>query len=198
MTLHARRYTQDVVNQFSAQGTPIDVLQVGNEINDGLLWPVGQISVNGLAPVSQLLHSAIDGARTASGASAATKTLVHLANGWDWAALDAFFSGVFVPGALAESDVDLIGVSFYPFYDDRATFAALKTALANAAAAWGKGLVVAETNWPASCPDGSVSEPTIPLSTSGQSTWTWDVKEVLDGLPDGLGQGICEWRRSCL
>ena len=98
MTPRARRYTQDVVNQFSAQGTPIDVLQVGNEINDGLLWPVGQISVNGLAPVSQLLHSAIDGARTASGASAATKTLVHLANGWDWAALDAFFSGVFEIG----------------------------------------------------------------------------------------------------
>ncbi|TFY58553.1 hypothetical protein EVG20_g8098, partial [Dentipellis fragilis] len=69
-------YTQGIVQQFANQGTPIDILQVGNEINNGLLWPVGQISVNGINSVSQLLHSAINGAKSAG----SPKILIHLAN----------------------------------------------------------------------------------------------------------------------
>jgi arabinogalactan endo-1,4-beta-galactosidase len=75
------------VTSFAAQGTPIEVLQIGNEINgcvparfqltrpdrslfflnaSGFLWPVGQIANNaGWNNTSQLLHSAREGARAA-------------------------------------------------------------------------------------------------------------------------------------
>ncbi|ETW76651.1 glycoside hydrolase family 53 protein [Heterobasidion irregulare TC 32-1] len=182
-------YTKDVVKQFSDQGTPIDILQVGNEINNGLLWPVAEISVNGINPVSQLLHSAINGAKSV----ASPKILIHLANGWDWSGLSSFFSGVFIQGALATSDVDIIGVSFYPFYDSGATLAALKSSLTNLANTYGKPIVVAETDWPVSCSGVSLTEPSIPVSVAGQLTWITDIKNVLSGLPKGLGQGIFYW-----
>ncbi|KAI0074017.1 arabinogalactan endo-1,4-beta-galactosidase [Panus rudis PR-1116 ss-1] len=182
-------YTRDVVQAFSNQGTPIDILQVGNEINSGLLWPVGQISKNGINPVSQLLHSAVNGAKAAG----SPKILIHLANGWDWSDLNWWFSNVFIPGALSTSDVDIIGVSFYPFYDSGATLNNLRSSLTNLANQLHKPIVVAETDWPVSCSGAALTEPSIPISAQGQETWVTDIKNVLAGLPNGLGQGIFYW-----
>ncbi|GJJ09579.1 hypothetical protein Clacol_003802 [Clathrus columnatus] len=184
------RYTMQIVQQFAAQGTPIDILQIGNEINNGILWPVGEISVNGINPVSQLLNSAVNGAKAAGFSG---KTLLHLANGWDWSGLDSFFGGVFIPGALSASEIDLIGVSFYPFYDAGATLSALESSLTNLANTFKKPIVVAETDWPVSCPGVTLTEPSIPVSAAGQTTWIMDIKNILVGLPNGLGQGIFYW-----
>ncbi len=169
-------------------------LQVGNEINNGLLWPVGEISSGGFHQLSELLHSAINGAKAAGN----PKILIHLANGWNWSGLNSWFSGVYVPGALQASQVDIIGVSFYPFYDSGATLNNLKSSLTNLANNYGKPIVVAETDWPVSCSGGSLTEPSIPVSTSGQATWINDIKNILAGLPNGGGQGICTFRYSYL
>ncbi|KAI0720349.1 arabinogalactan endo-1,4-beta-galactosidase [Cerioporus squamosus] len=182
-------YTLNLVQSFANQGTPIDILQVGNEINNGMLWPVGQTSSAGFHPLSELLHSAINGAKAAGN----PKILIHLANGWNWSGLNSWFSGVFVPGALQASQVDIIGVSFYPFYDSGATLNNLKSSLTNLANTYGKPIVVAETDWPVSCSGVQLTEPSIPVSTSGQATWTNDIKNILAGLPNGRGQGIFYW-----
>ena len=160
--------------------------QVGNEINDGLLWPTGQISKNGFHPLSELLHSAINGAKTAG----SPKILIHLANGWDWSGLNSWFSNVYVPGALSADQVDIIGVSFYPFYDAGATLAALKASLTNLVNLTGKDVVVAETDWPVSCSGRTLTEPGIAVSASGQQMWVNEIKNVLAGLPNGRGLGI--------
>lgn len=183
-------YTKDLVASFSSQGTPIDILQVGNEINDGLLWPVGKISTKGFSPASQLLNSAINGAK----ASGSPKIMIHIANGWNWSGVSWFFNGIYIQGALASSAVDFIGVSFYPFYDSGATLANLKTSLTNVANTYGKNIIVAETDWPVSCSGGpALTEPSIPISASGQQTWVGDIRTVLQGLPGGRGQGILYW-----
>ncbi|KAI0832654.1 arabinogalactan endo-1,4-beta-galactosidase [Trametes gibbosa] len=183
------QYTKDVVQSFSNQGTPIDILQVGNEINNGFLWPVGSISSKGINPVSQLLHSAINGAKS----SGNPKILIHLANGWDWSGLNSFFGKVFIPGALSADQVDIIGVSFYPFYDAGATLSALKSSLTNLANTFKKPIVVAETDWPVSCSGVHLTEPSVAVSTGGQQTWITDIKNVLQSLPNGSGQGIFYW-----
>src|SRR5262249_37863836 len=36
-------YTRDVLAAFAAQGTPVDLVSIGNEIRNGFLWPVGQV-----------------------------------------------------------------------------------------------------------------------------------------------------------
>lgn len=144
--------------------------------------------MNGINPVSQLLHSAINGTKS----SGSPKILIHLANGWDWTDLNWWFSNVFIQGALSTSDVDIIGVSFYPFYDSGATLSALKSSLTNLANKLGKPIVVAETDWPVSCPGVKLTEPSISISAAGQETWITDIRNILAGLPNGLGQGICE------
>lgn len=202
------RYTLDVVNAFKSQGTPIDILQVrfpcfnpmpsntkpsfqiGNEINDGLLWPVGQISKNGFTPVSQLLHSAA----TAGRAGGVSKLMIHLADGWDQGTQIWWWGSIQIQGAFTLSDVDIVGVSYYPFYNTKATLSALKSSLTALANLINKSLVVAETNWPQACSGGpTLSETGITSGASGQQTWIADIKNVMTSLPNGHGAGVCEY-----
>ncbi|KAK7462837.1 hypothetical protein VKT23_007414 [Stygiomarasmius scandens] len=183
-------YTNNVVKAFAAQGTPITFIQLGNEINDGMLWPTGQISKNGYSPLSQLLHSAANGVRDAD---RNVKTMVHLANGWDSSGVSGFYNQIFIPGQLATSDVDTLGFSFYPFYDTRATLNSLKSSLNSIVSKLNKDVMVVETDWPTQCSGVQMSEPSIPISAAGQGTWVSDIRNVLSGLSGSHGLGIVYW-----
>ena len=43
LTTTVRNYTAQVIAAFAAQGTPVDMVSIGNEIRNGILWPVGQV-----------------------------------------------------------------------------------------------------------------------------------------------------------
>ncbi|GLB42187.1 putative arabinogalactan [Lyophyllum shimeji] len=183
-------YTNSLVKSFAAQGTPIQIIQIGNEINDGMLWPVGRISVNGYSPLSQLLHSAANGVRDAS---SSTKIMIHLANGWNGGAVSSFYNQIFIPGEFATSDFDILGFSFYPFYGTGATYSNLKSSLQAMVTKFNKDVMVVETDWPAVCSGVTMSESSIPISAAGQSQWVSGIRTVLQGLSGGHGIGIVYW-----
>lgn len=108
-------------------------MQIGNEIDNGPLWPTGLISVNGFNAASQLLHA---GALAVRKASPSTKIIVHLASGWDGGDTSWFFSGIFtgkkeegLGGGLTRSDVDVMGFSMYPYYGTDGTLANLNSSM---------------------------------------------------------------------
>ncbi|KAJ7193501.1 arabinogalactan endo-1,4-beta-galactosidase [Mycena pura] len=183
-------YTENLVKSFAAQGTPIQFIEIGNEINDGMLWPVGQISVNGYSPLSQLLHSAASGVRAAS---STTRTVIHLANGWDGAGVSSFYNQIFIAGELALADVDVMGFSFYPFYGTGATYSALQSSLQAMVTKYGKDVMVVETDWPEACSGVALSQPAIPASAAGQQQWVLGIRNVLSALSGGHGLGIAYW-----
>ena len=117
--------------------------------------------------------------------------MIHLDNGWNWATQKYFYTTVLSQGTLTTSDFDIMGVSYYPFYNNQATLANLKTSLTNMASSWGKELVVAETDWPVSCPNPAYAFPSdassIPKSIAGQETWIKDVANVVKGVSGGVG-----------
>ncbi|PPQ91634.1 hypothetical protein CVT25_013189 [Psilocybe cyanescens] len=182
-------YTLNLVKAFSAQGTPIKFIEIGNEINSGILFPVGQISSKGYSPLSQLLHSAANGVRAAS---SSTKIMIHLANGWNSNAISSFYNQIFIPGQLAPEDVDVMGFSFYPFYGTGATTSALKSSLQNIINKYGKDVMVVETDWPVSCTGVSLSDSSA-ISAAGQSQWVSKIRDALSGLSGGHGLGIVYW-----
>jgi arabinogalactan endo-1,4-beta-galactosidase len=54
--------------------------------------------------------------------------------------------------------------------------------------------MVVETDWPATGSCGvTLSEQSIPISVTGQSTWVNGIKNVLAALPGGHGTGIIYW-----
>ncbi|KAF7318717.1 Arabinogalactan endo-beta-1,4-galactanase [Mycena chlorophos] len=182
-------YTLSLVEAFNAQGTPIALIQLGNEINDGLLWPVGRISTEGFSPASQLLHSAISAVRQAS---PSTRTVIHIANGWDSSDTSYFYGGIFIAGQLSTSDVDIMGFSFYPFYGTSATYTALQSNLQAMVNKFGKDVMVMETDWPEACSGVALSE-NIAVGTSGQEQWVSGIRSALQAISGGHGIGISYW-----
>ncbi|KAJ7779543.1 arabinogalactan endo-1,4-beta-galactosidase [Mycena olivaceomarginata] len=145
---------------------------IGNEINDGMLWPTGRISVNGYSPLSQLMHSAVSGARSSS---STIKTVVPFSpTAGVGSAVASFYNQIFIAGEFAIAD----GFSFYPFYGTGATFAALKSSFAGNG---DQNVMVVETDWPAS------------LLRSGQQAWVLGIKNVLAALTGSHGIGIIYW-----
>lgn len=117
--------------------------------------------------------------------------MIHLPNGWDWSLQEWFYEGLLAAGEFESTDFDMMGVSYYPFYSSSATLSALKTSLTNMYSKWSKEIVVAETDWPTSCPDPEYSFPSdvssIPFSAAGQTTWLNDVAEVVEAVGGGVG-----------
>jgi arabinogalactan endo-1,4-beta-galactosidase len=167
-------------------------VSLGNEITAGLLWPLG--STSSYYNIARLLHSASAGIKD-SDLSTQPKILIHLDNGWDWDTQEYFYTTVLAEGPLLTTDFDIMGVSYYPFYNSDATLTNLQTSLKNMASTWGKSLMVVETNWPISCPDPAYAFPSdttsIPFSAAGQITWMEDIAAIVAGVSGG--EGLFYW-----
>ena len=121
--------------------------------------------------------------------------MVHTDNGWDWGAQKWFYDTVLGEGPLVDSDFDLMGVSFYPFYGKDATLEALRNSLGKMYERYGKSLLVVETDWPVSCPNPEYPFPAdlqdISFSVQGQTTFLEDLLHVLDEVQGA--DGIYYW-----
>lgn len=182
-------YTLAVANEFQSNDIQPDIISIGNEITNGLLFPTGKLSTNPYN-TARLLHSASAGIK-ASNLSPQPQIMVHLDNGWDWETHKRWYTTVLAEGPFELSDFDIMGVTYYPYYSSSATLASLKTSLTNLASTWGKDLIVAETDWPSSCPYPTYPFPSdtksIPISVAGQTTWIEDVAAIVAGVSNGLG-----------
>jgi arabinogalactan endo-1,4-beta-galactosidase len=187
-TCELYNYTLSVSNTFANASLTPTIISIGNEITSGLLWPLG--STKSYANIARLLHSASSGIK-ASALFPKPKIMIHIDNGWKWDTQKYFYTTVLGEGTLNASDFDIMGVSYYPFYNSQATLANLKTSLTNMVSTWGKELVVAETDWPVSCPSPSYAFPSnassIPKSVAGQITWVKNVASVVQGVSGGSG-----------
>jgi arabinogalactan endo-1,4-beta-galactosidase len=194
LTEKVKNYTETVCNEFASHSLPVTLISIGNEITQGLLWPLGKTTSSSARNTATLLHAASAGIKKSS-LTSKPKIMIHLDNGWKWDTQEWWYDLVLKQGPLKTSDFDIMGVSYYPFYNVDATLSALKSSLASMAKKYDKGLVVAETNWPVSCSSPKYAFPadvkSIPFSAAGQSTWIKDVARIVAGTPGG--QGLFYW-----
>ncbi|MFY7840978.1 MAG: glycoside hydrolase family 53 protein [Lacibacter sp.] len=101
-------HTSDVLNQLKAAGVTPEWVQVGNETNNGMLWPDGKASAN-MNNYAQLINAGYDAVKTVF---ASAKVIVHVSNGWDNALFQWNIGGLISNGA----KFDVIGMSLYPSY----------------------------------------------------------------------------------
>ena len=99
-------HTVDVMNALKTNGITPDWVQVGNETNDGMLWPEGKASLN-MASYAKLVNAGYNGVKAVSTNS---KVIVHISNGFDNGLFRWIFDGLKANGARW----DVIGMSMYP------------------------------------------------------------------------------------
>ena len=137
------QFTEDVLLTAQANGIDIAMVQVGNEITNGILWPHGKLTEcnggvrNGYGNLIKLLNAGISPCRKIYPDA---KIMLHLERSYDQEVYNEFFTQM----QLANVDFDIIGMSFYPYWHgtpDR-FFANV-----NNCKKFGKSIVVAELGY---------------------------------------------------
>lgn len=102
-------FTLYVMNQLKSAGVTPTYAQVGNETNDGMLWPIGRASTSAttMYQYAQLITS---GYNAVKAVSSGTKVIVHLANGDQTSLYTWNIGGLVKNGA----KFDVVGMSLYP------------------------------------------------------------------------------------
>ena len=101
-------YTCDILKKMRKDNISPVIVQVGNEITNGLLWPEGRIE--NIETMAALLSAGIRGVREMAPDA---KILLHLDFGTDNKLYRKWFSAI-EPYQL---DFDIIGMSYYPFWN---------------------------------------------------------------------------------
>lgn len=99
-------YTKSVLDSLEAAGVIPSYVQVGNETDNGMLWPDGEAD-SSMAKYAALVSSAYNAVKAVSDT---IKVIVHLSNGYDNAHFQWLFDGLKSNGAAW----DVIGMSLYP------------------------------------------------------------------------------------
>ncbi len=108
--LLAKWHVRATLAHLANAGVTPTWVQIGNETSDGLLWPIGQVSVNGYYNYAKIITEAGRGAKEIF---PDVKTIVHLPRGDHRALLETNLDGLASQGAI----FDIIGLSLYPYQD---------------------------------------------------------------------------------
>ena len=97
-------WTQWALTQFKNAGCLPDYVQVGNEINNGMLWPIGSLSNQ--SQFIGLINSGINGVRSVS---SSPRIILHCANAANTSTVTWFFNTI-----ASHCNYDIVGLSYYP------------------------------------------------------------------------------------
>jgi len=100
-----RNYTTGVLRALEGQGTPPDMVQIGNEVNHGILWPEGHIG--NLDQLAGLLQAGVEGVEAVN---PAMPVMMHIALGGQNEEARFWLDNMIARGV----KFDVIGVSYYP------------------------------------------------------------------------------------
>jgi len=188
-------YTAEVLSELRNVGAYPDMVQVGNEINNGILHPDGAASNFG--NLAQLLAEGIRAVRDTAPPGRNAKVVLHLANGGNNAQFRWFFDNAVNFGL----DFDVIGVSYYPYW--HGSFQDLKNNLNDLAVRYGKEIAVVETAYPYTLADCDGWENAVrqretdavgfAASVESQRLMLLTVMNTVAHVAGGKGLGVFYW-----
>jgi arabinogalactan endo-1,4-beta-galactosidase len=188
-------YTLAVLNYFKSKNLVPEMIQVGNENNNGMLWPVGKTNGADYSAFCTLLKAGIKAVRDFSATSAIKPQIIlHVAQLQDagpWLAKVIGTNGV--------TDFDIIGLSHYFKWSTVHAMADIKSNLINIKATWNKKVMVVETGYPFTDKSadsynniiaGDVGVTGYPVTQQGQLQY---MKDLTQTVIDAGGTGVMYW-----
>ena len=180
-------YTRDTIAAFAKAGVLPDMVQVGNEIGNGMLWPLGKIRdwksketyPRNWDNFARFIYAGVNGVDAGRGNRPRPQIMIHVDHGGDIALTRWFFDKIRDYGI----PYDTIGFSFYPW--SHGTLPDLKANLNFAAAEYGKDVILVETGYQnrpgryfKECP---VRSPKLPR---GREDWLEAVNQIVMNVPE--------------
>lgn len=204
-------YTKKTLLALKEEELLPDMVQVGNELSNGLLWPYGKVPEYdniarfvsaGIRAVKEVSDMAL-----AEGAiSEKILIMIHLDNGGNNALYREWFDNYIKRG----EDFDIIGLSYYPFW--HGTFDMLQNNMHDIAQRFGKELIIAEVSMGHTMEDyaeyeklapgqrkGMATRPALvekieyPMTLEGQKEFMKELFRRIASVPEGKGRGYFYW-----
>ncbi|MFN4973927.1 MAG: arabinogalactan endo-beta-1,4-galactanase [Bacteroidota bacterium] len=170
-------HTRDVLNALKSNNVEPAWVQIGNEINDGLLWDDGRASRN----MAQFVSLVKTGCAAAKEIFPQTKTIIHVSNGYDNGLFRWLFDGLTINGVVW----DVIGMSLYPSVNDwKLKNEQCLANMLDMMSRYGKEIMIAEVGMP-------VDQPAV------CKQFISDLIAKTRSLPGNKGLGVFYWEPQC-
>lgn len=194
-------YTKEVMEALRDADAFPTMVQVGNELSNGMLWPYGQIpEYDNLA---KFVSAGIRGVRAVD---KEIPIMIHLDNGGNNELYRRWFDEYIKRG----EDFQVIGLSYYPFW--HGSLQMLEDNMKDIAERYGKDLIVAEVSMGYTMEDyasyeklspeerkGYATRPALvekieyPMTKQGQCDFMEDFMNRVKNIPGGKGKGFYYW-----
>ena len=200
-------FTRETLETLKAEELLPAIVAVGNEITNGILWPLGKVP-----EWPNLVRFLAAGLRAVREAAPSARTMLHLDNGGNRALYAAWFDSWFAYGG---PDFDCIGLSYYPIW--HGTLEELRENLHALAARFGKPLLVTESSaaftladcspWEGLEPgkehglvvgEAAAAKVPYPPTPEGQCEFLRELWAVSRSVPRDLGRGLVWWEPAWL
>ena len=212
-------YTLETMRTFLENGVNITMVQVGNELSNGLLWPEGKVpnydniakfvsaGVRAVRKVdAERLAGELSGVNEACAKLDKIQVMIHLDNG-GW---NGLYREWFDNYTKRGEDFDIIGLSYYSFW--HGSMQALDDNMNDIAERYGKDLIVAEVSMGYTMEDykdyeklsdeerkGYATKPSLvekieyPMTVQGQCDFMEDFLNRISHVKGGKGKGFFYW-----
>ncbi|MBQ2934882.1 MAG: glycosyl hydrolase 53 family protein [Lachnospiraceae bacterium] len=204
-------YTKKTLLALKEEGLLPDMVQVGNELSNGLLWPYGKVPE--YDNIARFVSAGIRAVKEVSDMALAEGIIsekilimIHLDNGGNNALYREWFDNYIKRG----EDFDIIGLSYYPFW--HGTFDMLQNNMHDIAQRFGKELIIAEVSMGHTMEDyaeyeklapeqrkGMATRPALvekieyPMTLEGQKAFMEELFRRIASVPEGKGRGYFYW-----
>lgn len=191
LTKQVEDYSREVITKFRENDAMPDMVQIGNETPNGMLWPDGKVKEpHGWVKYGTLVKAGIKGVKEGAAPLPAPQTMLHINNGAEVGLATWFFDNLkFQQQGI---DFDVIGLSFYP--GPKARLAMLRQSLATIAEKYHKPIIIAEVGYPAGwVEDKEKGDWEFPTTPEGQKAFLQALIQTVREVPHGLGRGVVWW-----
>jgi arabinogalactan endo-1,4-beta-galactosidase len=179
-------YTRDTTIAFREAGVLPEMVQIGNEITNGMLWPDAKLPAN-WDNFADFLKAGIAGVEAGKGNLPRPRIMIHIDKGGDTIKTKAFFDKL----NTYHVAYDVIGQSYYPWW--HGSLNDLRENMIATAKEYDKDIMVVEAayNW---TPGNYKTKPApFPETPQGQKEFLEEVNRVVQSTPDGHGAGVFWW-----
>lgn len=194
-------FTFDSLSKVLDAGVNVTMIQVGNELSNGLLWPEGKVP--NYDNIARFVSSGIKACRSVK---ADIPIMIHLDNGGNNELYVRWFDNYMSRG----EDFDYIGLSYYPFW--HGTLDALEFNMNDIAKRYNKDLIIAEVSMGYTMEDYKSYEKLddsdrkgyatrkeliesidYPMTVQGQADFTEDLLNRVKNVYGNHGKGFFWW-----
>jgi arabinogalactan endo-1,4-beta-galactosidase len=179
-------YTRETMEDFRNASAFPDMVQVGNEISPGMLWPDGKLPEH-WENFADLLQAGIKGVKEGTGTNRPPQIMIHIDRGGDKARTKYFFDKLNAFGV----NFDVIGQSYYPWW--HGSLLDLRENLAFMAQEYHKDIILVEVAYCWRSTEYKQQPGPFPETPEGQRNFLEAVNQLVLNTPNNRGIGLFWW-----